>query len=478
MGKVGGFLDFGRKEAEHRPVSRRLKDYDPVEVPLQDAEVRAQAARCMDCGTPFCHGCGCPLSNVIPELNDLVYRRRWKEAAALLFSTSCFPEFTARVCPAPCETACVLGINDDPVSIRQIEYAIIETAFAKGYIRPRPPRARLATKVAVIGSGPAGLAAADVLNRAGHPVTVYDRAKRAGGILRYGIPDFKLEKRVVDRRIAMMENEGVVFELGVSVGDDVSYNYLRERFDAICLAGGARAPRDLKVPGRELAGVHFAMEFLVQQNRKLAGDPIEGDEILAKDKRVVVIGGGDTGSDCVGTALRQRARHVRQFEIMPEPPRERPDTTPWPMWPAVRRDSSSHEEGGERRWSVSTARFIGEAGILTGLECVEVQMERDEDERPVFIPRPGTEFEVEAELVLLALGFTGPRPLTMVEELGLETDGRGCLVVDGNHMTNVDGVFAAGDMSQGQSLVVRAIAHGQQAAEGIIEYLEGNKGRR
>lgn len=478
MGKVGGFLDFGRKEADHRPVAKRLRDYSPVEVPLQDAEVRAQAARCMDCGTPFCHGCGCPLSNVIPEFNDLVYRRRWKDAADLLLSTSCFPEFTARVCPAPCETSCVLGINDDPVSIRQVEYAIIEMAFAKGYIRAVSPKRRLEQKVAVVGSGPAGLAVAYVLNRRGHPVTVYDRAKRAGGILRYGIPDFKLEKRVVERRISMMEAEGVLFELGVSVGDDISYHYLRDRFDAVCLAGGARQPRDLQIPGRELAGVHFAMDFLVQQNKRLTGEEIENDEIVATGKNVVVIGGGDTGSDCLGTALRQKAKQIRQFEIMPEPPRERPDSSPWPMWPEVRHDSSSHEEGGERRWSVSTIRFIGEEGALTGLECVEVEMRRDGEGRPSFEPKPGTEFRVEAELALLALGFSGPRLLKMAGELGLETDRGGCLIVDENHMTNAAGVFAAGDMSQGQSLVVRAIADGQKAEHGIMRYLKQNESRR
>lgn len=472
MGKVGGFLSFVRKEAEHRPVARRLKDFDPVEIPLEDSEVRAQAARCMDCGTPFCHGCGCPLSNVIPEFNDLVYRRRWKEAADILLATNCFPEFTARVCPAPCETACVLGINDDPVSIRQIEFAIIEMAFAKGYIRPRPPAARLAKRVAVVGAGPSGLAVADVVNRAGFSVTVYDRSRKAGGILRYGIPDFKLAKRIVDRRIRMMEAEGVTFELGVSVGEDVSYNYLRDRFDAVCLSGGARRPRDLSVPGRELSGIYFAMDFLVQQNKRLAGEPIETEEISSAGRRVVIIGGGDTGSDCLGTALRQGAVKVMQFEIMPRPPLERPESTPWPRWPNVVRESSSHEEGGERRWSVSTTRFTGQAGRLTGLECVEVDLQRDAGGCVSLAPRAGTAFKVEADLVLLALGFAGPGQLRIAEELGIARDARGCVAVDENHMTSVAGVFAAGDMSQGQSLVVRAIADGQAAGEGIVNFLK------
>ncbi len=471
MGKIGGFLDSIRKNAGYRPVEERLKDYNAVEVPLSDSDIKTQSSRCMDCGTPFCHGCGCPLANIIPEFNDLVYRSRWKEAADLLLSTSCFPEFTARICPAPCETSCILGINDDPVNIRQIEYAIIEKAFSEGYITPNPPQKRVGKSVAVIGSGPAGLAVADVLNRVGYSVTVYDENKRAGGILTYGIPDFKLEKNIVQRRVDLMKAEGVTFELGTFAGDDISYHFLNDRYDAICLAGGARQPRDLAIPGRELSGIHFAMDFLIQQNMRNAGETVTAAEITATGKNVVVIGGGDTGSDCLGTSLRQQAKHVYQFEIMPKPPLERTDATPWPMWPNIMRESSSHKEGGDRRWSVNSVEFKGSDGKLTALQCVEVEMQRDETGRPSFAPKPGTEFEVEADLVLLALGFTGPRLLKIIEDQDIAKDARGNLCVDDNHMTNVDGIFAAGDMSKGQSLVVHAIADGQSAAQGIMNYL-------
>jgi len=473
MGRPGGFLDFGRKDPEYRPVAARVKDFAPVELPLGEAEIRAQAARCMDCGVPFCQGCGCPLTNVIPEFNDMVYQQRWKEALDLLMSTSCFPEFTARVCPAPCEASCVLGINDDPVTIRQIEFAIIEKGFEKGYIRARPPEKRIARRVAVVGSGPAGLSAADRLNRHGCEVTVYDLARNAGGILRYGIPDFKLEKRVIDRRISLMESEGVVFELGVSVGDDISYKYLKDRFHAVCLAGGAREPRDLPVPGRDLAGIHFAMEFLVQQNRTLCGEDLGDEEIItAEGKTVVIIGGGDTGADCVGTSLRQKAKQVLQYEIMPRPPAERPERTPWPAWPDILRESSSHKEGGERRWDVSTKEFLGRDGCVAGLRGVDVEWSRDAaGGLESFVDRPGSEFEQEAELVLLAMGFVGPGSNRLVDELEIDKDERGNIKVDENHMTGLDGVFAAGDMSRGQSLVVRAMADGQAAAAGIMRYL-------
>ncbi|TFH17764.1 MAG: glutamate synthase subunit beta [Lentisphaerales bacterium] len=472
MGKPGGFLDFERKDFEYRPVAERLHDFKPVELPPLEIEVRAQAARCMDCGTPFCHGCGCPLANVVPELNDLVYRGRWKEAVDLLLSTDNFPEFTSRVCPAPCECACVLDINDDPVSIRQIEMAISEKGFEKGYIRPRVPMTRFRQKIAVIGSGPSGLATADTLNRAGYNVTVYERGQKPGGILRYGIPDFKLEKRVVDRRIALMVQEGVVFETGVNVGEDISCNYLNDRFDAICIAGGARLPRDLKVPGHELTGIHFAMAYLTRQNQKLGGESVRPeDDITAEGKAVAVIGGGDTGSDCLGTALRQGARKVELLEIMPRPPDARPDSAPWPGWAGTYRESSSNKEGGARRWCVATSEFIGKEGAVCGMKCVEVEWKDDGNGRKVPSEVPGTGFDVEAQLVLLSLGFAGPGNNKLVEDMGVEHDAKGNIKVDERHMTTVAGVFAAGDMSRGQSLIVRAIADGQSTARGMIEYL-------
>jgi len=475
MGEAGGFLKYYRKDPGYRKVEERLKDYEPVELRLLDSEIRAQAARCMDCGTPFCHGCGCPLSNVIPELTDLVYNHRWQEALEVLMSTSNFPEFTARICPSLCEASCVLGINDEPVTIRQIELAVIEKAFEKGYLKPRPPAVRFSQKVAVVGAGPAGLAVADTLNRAGYPVTVYDKSKNAGGILRYGIPDFKLEKRVVDRRIKLMQDEGVIFELGVSVGDDISYNFLKSRFSAICLSGGSREPRDLPVPGRKLKGIYFAMEYLVQQNKRLAGEAVDkADEITAEGKTVVIIGGGDTGSDCLGTALRQGAKKVYQFEIMPKPPDERPGSTPWPMWPDILRESSSHKEGGERRWSVSTKEFTGVNGHVKALSCVEVEWSEDKEGKKGFREKKGSEFEVEAQLVLISMGFTGPGRNKIVEDLNIARDARGNIVVNENHMTSISGIFAAGDMSKGQSLVVRAIADGRATASGIIQYFEKN----
>lgn len=472
MGKPGGFMDFRRKEPGYRPVAKRIKDYEPVELRLQDAEVRAQAARCMDCGTPFCHGCGCPLNNVIPELNDFVYQGRWKEALDLLLETNNFPEFTGRICPALCEASCVLNINDEPVTIRQIELAIIEKAFEKGYIRPRIPRIRNNRKVVVVGSGPSGLAVADILNRAGCKVTVYDKARHAGGILMYGIPDFKLEKSVVDRRIKLMRDEGVVFELGVTVGDDVSYNFLKDRFDVICLSGGARKPRDLVVPGRDLKGTYFAMQFLRQQNMRLMGEPIEKEEeIAAEGKTVLVLGGGDTGSDCLGTAIRQGAEKVYQFEIMPRPPDSRPETTPWPEWPNIMRESSSHKEGGERRWSVATKEIIGANGCVKAVQCIEVEWSDSGDGRRIMKDKPGSEFEIKVDLILLSMGFVGPAPNKLLKDLSVALDERGNIRVDERHMTNVEGIFAAGDMARGQSLIVRAIADGRKAAEGILSYL-------
>ena len=472
MGETGGFLKYYRKEPNYRKVEERIRDFEPVELRLLDSEVRAQAARCMDCGTPFCHGCGCPLINIIPEMTDLVYNNRWQEALDILLSTSNFPEFTARICPALCEASCVLGINDDPVTIRQIELAIIEKGFEAGYLRARPPVVRFDQKVAIIGAGPSGLAVADTLNRAGYHVTVYDRARNAGGILRYGIPDFKLDKKIVDRRINLMQDEGVVFDLGVSVGDDVSYNYLKNRFDAICLSGGSREPRDLKVPGRSLKGIHLAMDYLVQQNKLLAGEPVaEAETITAEGKSVLIIGGGDTGSDCLGTALRQRARKVYQFEIMPKPPKERPDSTPWPMWPNILKETSSHKEGGERRWCVSTKEFNGSDGSVKSVKCVEVEWFDSGGGKMELKEKAGTEFEIQADLVLLSMGFTGPGRNKIVEDLNIERDSRGNIKKNESHMTSVDGVFAAGDIATGQSLVVRAIADGRATAIGVAQYL-------
>lgn len=466
-------MDVKRKDPGYRPTDQRLKDFRAVELRLTDDELNAQASRCMDCGTPFCHGCGCPLSNIIPEFNTLIYHRRWKEALDILLATNPFPEFTGRICPALCEGSCVLGINRDPVTIRQIELAIIEKGFERGYIAPQPPETRDGRRVAVIGSGPAGLAAAEVLNRHGVRVVVYENHAKPGGILRYGIPEFKLEKWVIDRRIQLMTDEGVVFENGVEVGKDLSPRFLQGRFDAMILTGGAREPRDLKIPGRDLKGIHVAMTYLIQQNKRLGGEPVDpGDEILAGGKRVVVIGGGDTGADCLGTALRQGAAKVYQFEILPKPPATRDPATPWPMWPSMLRESSSHKEGGERRWCIGTKEFLGENGRLKALRCMEVEWTKPAGGgAPVPKEKPGTEFTVETDLVLLAMGFVGPGRNRLVDDMGIALDARGLIQRDKNHMTNVPGVFVAGDMSQGASLVVRAMADGIEAAQGLMAYL-------
>ena len=473
MGKPTGFLDFERKDPGYRPRDERLRDYKTVELQLSHTEINRQAARCMDCGTPFCHAYGCPVSNVIPEFNDWVYRGKWREALNILLSTNNFPEFTGRICPAPCEAACVAGINGSPVGIRQIELAIIEKGFESGYMDTEPPEMRLDERIAVIGAGPAGLAVADTLNRAGYRVSVYDSARHPGGILRYGMPDFKLEKWVVERRIDLMEKEGVIFETGVTFGDDISYRYLKDRFSAICMACGAREPRDLSVPGRDLKGICFAMDLLTQQNQRTGGEIINPcDEITAKGKVVVVIGGGDTGSDSLGTALRQGAKRVYQFEILPKPPSERSDSTPWPMWPIMLRETHAHEEGGEQRWSVMTKEFLGENGILKRLRCVEVEWQTPEGEGPPMpVERPGTEFDLRADLVLLAMGYVGPAKNSLLDDLGIELDARGNVKADEQHMTSVKGVFVAGDMREGQSLVVRSIAYGRKAALGIMAYL-------
>jgi glutamate synthase (NADPH) small chain len=467
VGKVTGFKEYTRETPLRRPVAERVNDYFEVYQPFSEEKVRVQAARCMDCGIPFCHT-GCPVNNVIPDWNDLIYRDRWKEAIRVLHSTNNFPEFTGRICPAPCEAACVLGINEPPVTIKVIEKTIVEHAWQEGWIGPEPPEIRTGKRVAVVGSGPAGLAAAQQLNRAGHWVTVFEKADRVGGLLRYGIPDFKMEKHVLDRRLEQMAAEGIKFETRAHVGSNVPVEDLQKEFDAILLAGGAESPRELKVPGRELKGIHFAMEFLPQQNRRNAGDPVP-DQIVATGKHVVIIGGGDTGADCLGTCHRQKAKSIRQFEIMPMPPEERAPSTPWPLWPLQLRTESSHEEGGLRDWAIGTTRFTGdEQGNVKQLHAIRV------GPPPKFEPMPGTEFMVEADLVLLALGFLGPVKPGMVEQLGVNLDARSNIATGPNYMSSVPGVFAAGDMRRGQSLVVWAISEGRRAARGVDEYLMGS----
>lgn len=469
MGKITGFLEIARETPQRRPVAERVNDWFEVYQPFPDEKVRAQGARCMDCGVPFCHT-GCPLNNIIPDWNDMVYRDRWRDAIRQLHATNNFPEFTGRICPAPCEASCVLGINEPPVTIKTIERSIIDKAWDEGWIKPEVPLQRTGKKVAVVGSGPAGLAAAQQLARAGHLVTVFEKNDRAGGLLRYGIPDFKMEKHHIDRRMEQMEAEGVTFKTNCHVGVNVTVEELRKEFHAILLAGGAEQPRDLNVPGRELKGIHFAMEFLPLNNKRNAGDAVpEGRWISATDKNVIIIGGGDTGADCLGTSHRHKAKSVRQFEIMPMPPAERADSTPWPLWPLMLREESSHEEGGERHWSILTTRFISDGdGNVKALETVEA------GPAPKFEPAPGSEKQYDADLVLLAMGFTGPVKTGLLEQLGVELDQRGNVKADENFATSVDGVFAAGDARRGQSLVVWAIAEGRKAARGIDEYLMGS----
>ncbi|HEX3879920.1 MAG TPA: glutamate synthase subunit beta [Bryobacteraceae bacterium] len=470
MGKTTGFLEHVRETPLRRPTTDRIKDYLEVYQPFVEESARTQGARCMDCGVPFCHT-GCPLNNLIPDWNDLVYQGRWKEAARQLHATNNFPEFTGRLCPAPCEAACVLGINEPPVTIKHIEQAIADRALGENWIAPEPAVVKTGNRVAVVGSGPAGLAAAQQLARAGHAVTLFEKADRIGGLLRYGIPNFKMEKRHIDRRVDQMRAEGVEFITGAHIGEAAEGAYsvetLRQDYDAVLLALGAETPRDLPAPGRELSGIHFAMDFLPQQNRRCEGDTLApGGDILARGKRVVIIGGGDTGADCLGTCHRHGALSVMQFELLPKPPETRAESTPWPLWPMQLRVESSHEEGGLRDWSVSTVRFIGdEQGRVRKLQAARV------GPAPHFTPAAGSEFEIEADLVLLAMGFTGPVKKGLVEQLGVQLDTRGNIATDENHMSSLDGVFAAGDVRRGQSLIVWAIAEGRKAAAGINTYL-------
>jgi glutamate synthase (NADPH) small chain len=474
VGKVTGFLEIQRKKPPSRPVADRLKDWREVYLPYPEPELEKQAARCMDCGIPFCHQ-GCPLGNLVPDWNDLVYRHRWEEAIDRLHATNNFPEWTGRLCPAPCEGSCVLGINDDPVTIKGVELAIVERAFEEGWVGPASPVRRTGKKVGVVGSGPAGLAAAAQLNTAGHAVTVFERSDRIGGLLRYGIPEFKMEKRFLDRRLALMEKAGVVFRTSAHVGGNVSVAEVRGAFDAVVLAGGACAPRDLGVPGRELDGIHFAMEYLTLQNKRCEGDFIPDDRFIsAAGKRVVIIGGGDTGADCLGTVHRQGALSVHQFELLPRPPDARAPENPWPQWPNIFRVSSAHEEGGDRVYSVATQRFTGDAhGHVRQLHAVRVEMVRDGG-RADFKPVPGSEFALDVDLVLLAMGFVGPERTGMLEQLGVRLTERGNVWRDASWMSSVPGVFACGDMQRGQSLIVWAIAEGRSAARGADAYLMGS----
>ena len=466
MGKATGFMEYERELPQRRPVTERVNDWFEIYQDFPEEKLQKQGARCMDCGVPFCHN-GCPVNNLIPDWNDLIYRGRWQEALRRLHTTNNFPEFTGRICPAPCEASCVLGINQPPVAIKQIEKDIIEHGFREGWIRPEPAKVRTGKKVAIVGSGPAGLAAAQQLCRAGHSVCVYEKAERIGGLLRYGIPEFKLEKHIVDRRLEQMSAEGVKFVTGARVGGNVAVAELQQEFDAILLAGGAEQSRDLNVPGRELKGIHFAMAFLPQQNRRNLGDVVAEAEILATGKRVVIIGGGDTGADCLGTGHRQKALSVHQFEIMPKPPEQRSPQTPWPLWPMQLRIEGAHEEGGTREWSLATTKFTGDAdGNVKQLHAVRV------GPPPKFEPIAGSEFMVEADLVLLAMGFLGPVRGGMLEQLRVALDARGNVAADSGYMSSVPGVFAAGDMRRGQSLVVWAIAEGRKAAESVDRYLK------
>ncbi len=472
MGKIDGFMKFKRELPKSRDPKERLKDYKEIYTPLDKESTKNNAARCMDCGVPFCHN-GCPLGNNIPDFNEAVYQGHWEEAIQILSSTNNFPEFTGRICPAPCEASCVLSINNDPVTIEYIEKAIAEQAFEKGYIKPTPPKTRTGKRIAIVGSGPAGLAAAAQLNKAGHWVSVFERSDRIGGLLRYGIPDFKLEKSVIDRRVRLMEQEGIIFRTNSHVGVNISAQHLQEEFDAVVLTGGASAPRDLPIPGRNLKGVHFAMDFLPQQNKRVAGDRIFSGDILASGKNVLVIGGGDTGSDCVGTSNRQGAKSLTQIELLTKPPLSRSEDNPWPLWPMVLMTSSSHEEGVNRQWAILTKEFTGDNnGRLTGLKVVDIIWAPNAAGKMGFQEVAGTERIIPCELALLAIGFTGAEKGGMIEELKVELDDRGNIKTQ-NYMSTQEGIFAAGDIRRGQSLVVWAISEGREAARAVDIWLMG-----
>lgn len=476
MGKVTGFQEYDRVAPTREEASTRVKHYGEFLNELPSQELNRQAARCMDCGVPFCQS-GCPLGNVIPEFNDAVYQGKWEQAANILLSTNNFPEFTGRICPAPCESACVLGINRPPVSIEEIEKHIIEIAFEKGYIKAKAPLIRTGKKVAVIGSGPAGLATAAQLNKAGHEVTVFERDDAPGGLLRYGIPDFKLQKNIIDRRVDLMKEEGIIFRCNANVGENVEISTLLRDFNALVLAGGSTIPRDLPIDGRSAKGVHFAMDFLKQQNKRVANRDVVVEEIMATGKNVIVIGGGDTGSDCIGTSNRHGAKSVTQFEIMPMPPQTRSSNMPWPTYPMLLKHTSSHEEGAQRAWSVNTKNFIeDENGNLKALKVVDVEWEIDANGRPVkFTEVAGTERDLPCELVLLAMGFLHPQKEGLIEKLGIELDNRGNVnASEHTYQTNIAKIFAAGDVRRGQSLVVWAISEGREAARKVDEYLMGS----
>lgn len=474
MGDPKGFLKLKREPMKYRPVCERIKDFREILTESISQRIGDQASRCMDCGTPFCHW-ACPVANFIPEWNDLLFTGRSQRAFELLNATNNFPEITGRICPALCEYSCVLGINDDPVTIRENELAIIEKAFKEGFVKPLSPKVRTGKHIAVIGSGPAGLACADQLNKAGHSVVVFERDDRIGGILRYGIPDFKLEKWVLDRRIKILRQGGIIFKANVDVGIDISVSRLKKEFDAICLSGGSRVSRDLEIEGRHLKGIYFAMDYLAQSNRRVNGEKIQGSELIdAKGKKVVVIGGGDTGADCLGVAHRQGASCVVQIEVLPKPPECRTEDYPWPLYPLLLKSSSSHEEGGERQWQILTKRFIGEDDHVRKILCVRVEFSKEGNKTcPLMKEIPGTGFEIEADLVVLAIGFLRPQHVGLLDDLGVKFDGRGNVLTGEDYMTSVRGIFSAGDMRRGQSLIVWAISEGRSAAHFIDRYLMG-----
>jgi glutamate synthase (NADPH/NADH) small chain len=473
MGQIKGFLTYKRQQAKHRPIEKRIHDFEEFDLPLMPDQIHQQVTRCMDCGIPFCHGAGCPLNNFIPDINDLIYKRRWQEACQMLHLTNNFPGITGRVCPAPCEAACTLSINDEPVLIKHIEYQIVERGFEEGWIKPLPSKHKTGKRIAIVGSGPAGLAAAQQLTRVGHSVVVFEKDEKIGGLLRYGIPDFKLGKDIIDRRLKQLSAEGVEFQTGVDVGEDISVRYLKKMFDCVCLTMGAAQPRDLNVQGRGYENIIFAMEYLTSQNKLCSREPVDESNIItAKNKVVVVIGGGDTGSDCVGTARRQGAKQIYQLEILPKPPNTRPPDTPWPMWPRVMRTSSSHEEGCERMWSVITKRFSGVEIRVSQLDCCQVEwIEQANGWRIKELP--GTDFTLTADMVILALGFEHVVHDGLIKDLGLKLDDRGNVAVD-NYQTSEPWVFAASDTIDGASLVVRAIHSGREAAAAIDRQLKQN----